>query len=90
MERHAVYAVTTSGVTFRVGAPVDWDVAQNRWARLASRRRAGRKPRVRHMRRWYPVKAFEVRSVDRHGIGLGSDRHGRAIHAPYRACRVTV
>lgn len=84
-ERHAVYAVTTAGVTFRVGLPVDWHTAQARWLRLDDRRRAGR-VRVRHMRRWYTVQALEVRSADKHGRSLAhTERHATALPVPYRA-----
>lgn len=87
MEKHAVYAVTGTE-TFRVGLPVDWRAAQARWLRLDDRRRAGKRLRVRWMRRHYRVRFFEVRTVDYHGRGLGSERHGLAFPVPYRACRV--
>lgn len=84
-ERHAVYANTSEGVTFRIGRPVSWDAAVARWYRLDDTRREGIPHRVRHERRWYSVESFEVRAVDRHGVGLGSERHARAIHIPYIA-----
>jgi len=82
-ERHAVYANTSEGITFRVGSPVSWSRAVARWYRLDDARREGRTFRVRHERRFYAVGSFEVRAVNRHGVGLGSDRHGRAIPVPY-------
>lgn len=92
MERHAVYAncITRQGdrLTFRVGLPVSWDAAQDRWLRLDNRRIAGRAIRIPWMRRFYRVESFEVRTVDRNGHGLGSDRHGRAMPVPYRAIRM--
>lgn len=92
MERHAVYAIaadhTGEEEAFRIGQPTDWDSAQSRWLRLDDRRRAGRAIRIRHARRLYTVRFFEVRSVDRHGRGLGSARHGRAFPVPYRSARL--
>lgn len=89
MKLHALYANTPDGVTFRVGLPVKWDPAIARWYRLDDLRRLGRAIRVRHNRRWYSVESFEVRSVDRHGRGLGSERHDRAIPVPYRAAKLS-
>jgi hypothetical protein len=86
-ERHATFAncPTPEGtVTFRVGQPTDWSTAQDRWLRLDNFRVAGR-ARIHYMRRSYPVASFEVRATDRHGRGLGSDRHARAITVPYRS-----
>lgn len=89
-------------ITFRVGAPTDWGRAQARWLRLDDWRRALlRRPRarsrrwhaqaaglrVRWGRRWYLVDFLEVRAVDRHGRGLGAERHGRALPVPYRAAQ---
>jgi hypothetical protein len=87
MELHAVYATCTSKhgtITFRVGLPVAWAAAQARWERLDARRRAGASVRVRWARRWYRAMFLEVRAVDRHGRGLGSDRHSLAFPVPYR------
>lgn len=89
MERHALYANTPEGVTFRVGNPAVWDVAIARWYRLDDLRRLGRAIRIRHARRWYRVESFEVRAVDRHGRGIGSDRHARAIPVVYGSVRLT-
>lgn len=86
MNRHAVYAtcrIAGETVTFRIGQPTDWARAQARWERLYP------KPmilgRIRHARRWYRAAFLEVRATDRHGRGLGSERHERAIPLPYRA-----
>lgn len=81
-DRHAVYLIT-DGPCFRIGQPTDWDTAIRRWDRLnpATTPRV----RVRWYGRWYAVQWAEVRSVDVHGIGQGSERHGRAIPVPYRA-----
>lgn len=86
MNRHAVFATAPNGVTFRIGQPTDWHGAQDRWVRLTN----GRSRRLRHARRWYPLPRvrFEVRATDRHGRGLGAERHERAIPVPYRAVRV--
>lgn len=86
-------------VTFRVGQPTTWERAQARWDRLdvwrwsrvvGLRRRSSPLPRarglrVRWMRRWYVADFVEVRAVDRHGRGLGSERHAHALVVPYRA-----
>lgn len=93
IEKSAVYAVTAARdkagrhVTFRIGLPTDWNTAQSRWDRLDTARRAGRKVRVRWMRRRYRVLWLEVRAVDYHGRGLGSERHRDAFTVPYRAVR---
>lgn len=90
--RHAVYVTPANGPTFRVGQPVDWSTAQARWQRLDDRRLLGRTQRVRFDGRRYPVAMsrgfIEVRAVDDHGRGLGSERHERAFPVPYRAIRV--
>jgi hypothetical protein len=86
-ELHAVFATcmdyTGERLTFRVGQPVDWFTAQNRWERLDGARALRRA--IRWARRRYAVQHFEVRAVNRHGQGLGSDRHATAIPVPYRA-----
>ena len=85
-DRHAVYGITADGVAFRIGLPTSWDRAVARWYRLDDQRfKDGRVLRVRHERRWYRIRTFEVRAVDRHGLALGSERHKRAIPVPYRA-----
>lgn len=92
MDKHAVFMNTRTAtgreVTFRVGQPVDWDTAIARWDRLDTRRRKGRNQAVRHDRRRYVARSFEVRSVDENGRGQGSPRHHEAFPVPYRACRV--
>lgn len=101
MTKHAVFATCTDKAgehaTFRVGQAVDWHRAQDRWSRLypllvTARDYLGRAAkvsighgRVRYNRRWYYVDFMEVRAVDRHGRGLGSERHERAIPVPYLA-----
>lgn len=93
LEKAAVYAITTARdaagrrITFRVGQPVDWNTAQARWTRLDDVRRAGRAIRIGWMRRRYKVAFLEVRTVDYHGRGLGSERHRDAFTVPYRAVR---
>lgn len=96
MTRHALFATVETpegphAVCFRVGKPTTWDRASARFNRLWA---AGavhphlfeaRPARVRHERRWYRVRFMEVRAVDRHGRGLGSERHATAIPVPYRA-----
>jgi hypothetical protein len=89
-ERHAVFAIandsTGSEVCFRVGLPTDWHTAVARHTRL---RWEDRKPRaIRYARRTYRIRDYEVRATDRHGRGLGSDRHARAIPVPFRVARV--
>lgn len=96
MTRHAVYVITDNTKTgehiaFRVGQPTTWDKATARNDRLFARR-AGigmpkRPVKVKHDGRTYTARWFEVRAVDKHGRGLGSERHATAIIAPYRAVR---
>lgn len=69
-------------ITFRVGVPTDWNTAQDRWLRLDDARIAGNL-NIRYMRRSYAVRFVEVRSTDKHGRGLGSERHWNAIPVPY-------
>jgi hypothetical protein len=92
MSKHALYATceTPSGLalTFRLGQPVDWRTASDRWSRLDDKRHAGRSFAIRWMRRRYSVRFFEVRAVDENGRGLGSDRHSLAFPVPFRLCRV--
>jgi hypothetical protein len=85
---HAVYVVTQDGPCFRVGQPTTWNLALARYDRIDSGDN-GRGKRVRWYGRWYTVRWVEVRSVDAHGIGLGSERHGRAVPVPYVACKRT-
>jgi hypothetical protein len=93
MTKHAVYAIhrlpAGGSVGFRIGQPVEWVPALSRWDRLDTRRINGRRPVVRANRRQYPIDFLEVREVDRHGRGLGSERHTSALQVPYRAVRVT-
>lgn len=89
MSKHAVYAncrdLSGDRATFRIGAPLAWGAAQDRWLRLDDARRAKREQVVNANRRRYLVESYEVRSVDRHGRGLGSDRHASAIPVAYRS-----
>lgn len=89
MAKHAVYATAVTprrkySTTFRVGQPVSWGRAQDRWLRLDDRRRAGIPTFIRWMRRRYFVQYFEVRAVDENGRGIGSERHLLALTIPYR------
>jgi hypothetical protein len=95
-DKHAVYAncVSSTGhsLTFRVGLPIDWSSAQERWYRLDDLRRGMNGQTARSIRIWwnrhrYTVESFEVRSVDYNGRGLGSERHERAFPVPYRLLR---
>lgn len=99
IEKHAVYAncIDAAGetLTLRIGLPIEWDFAINRWYRLDDRLRGyngkpSRRIRVRYNRRWYTVDSLEVRSVDRHGRGLGSERHELAFPVPYRLVRSAI
>lgn len=75
--------------TFRLGQPMaGLDTADARWARVDDRRRDGRDQRVRFDGKSYRVEWVENRSVDNHGRGLGSERHGLAMPVPYRALRM--
>lgn len=91
--KHALYATarTPSGfpLTFRVGQPVDWNTAIQRWDRLDNRRLRGKRQTIRNARKDYTVEHFELRAVDSNGRGLGSDRHTLAFPIPYRQCRTT-
>lgn len=94
-EKHALYAVcrTATGLdlTFRVGQPVGWVAAMQRWTRLDARLNGidcpAREVVIRWARRKYSVRYFEVRSVDANGRGLGSERHEQAFPVPYRLAR---
>jgi hypothetical protein len=90
VERAAVYATAQerdgSTVTFRVGQPVHWIAAQERWARLAEDRL--RPGAIRFRGRKLRVKFYEVRSVDRYGRRLDSNRADQVIPVPYTAHRV--
>lgn len=87
-EKHAVYAVCHAyngeRLSFRIGLPIDWHRAQNRWNRLDAKRRAGVAQAIRFMRRQYRADFFEVRAVDFNGRGLGGERHALAFPVPYR------
>lgn len=90
--RHAVFVTTDRGVTFRVGQPLPtYSDALDRWDRLdrhtADYSGDGR-GYVKHQRRKYRARFAEVRAVDDHGRGLGSERHATAIHVPCRLFRV--
>lgn len=94
-ELHAVFAIARDyageRIAFRVGLPADWHTAQNRWERLANRlaarRRKATHPAIRWSRRRYRIDFYEVRAVNRHGQGLGSERHATALPVPYLAVR---
>lgn len=103
MDAHALFATVESGdpsgetITFRIGQPArTFGAALARYGRLWADGAIdhGKGPgycrpvRVRYARRWYRVRFMEVRATDRHGRGLGSERHGRAIPVPYRAAEV--
>lgn len=95
MLKHAVYVTcdTRHGqITFRVGQPVSWNLAQARWSRIADRLdgfngHVKRPVTIRHDGRRYCACKFwvEVRPVDAHGRGVGSERHTLAFPVPYRA-----
>jgi hypothetical protein len=79
IERHAVYATAKLNVK---------DPRARGGVRVESVCfRVGQHGRVRHARRWYRIDFYEVRSTDRHGRGLGSERHATALPVPYRAHR---
>jgi hypothetical protein len=93
--KHALFVTSRRGndtVTFRVGQPTSWDNAQDQHQatlRAQDSAAAGRRPipRVRHMRRSYPITFAEVRATDRHGRGIGSERHATAIPVPFTAIK---
>lgn len=93
MTKHALYATARDSAGerehFRIGQPTDFLTAQRRWLRLDDRRLLNRRPVVRANRRQYVVEFFEVRAVDRHGRGLGSERHTLAHPVPFRAAKIT-
>lgn len=101
--KHALYAtaIDRNGErqTFRVGQPADLNTISARHLRLDDRHyNSGRAHIITANRRQYIVEGagkqtrawtgLEVRAVDRHGRGLGSERHALAFPVPYRACRV--
>lgn len=99
--KHALYVTceTSQGttLTFRVGQPVSWDAALDRWQRIADRLdgfngQTARPVTIRHDGRRYSAKraCVEVRAVDRDGRGLGSERHTLAFPVPYRAMRTAL
>lgn len=93
MTKHALFATTQDRqgrrLTFRIGQPVGWDRAIQRWNRLDRKLWADRRKfRVRHDGRQLPVAHFEVRQVDQDGRGLGDDRHTLAFPVPFRNCRI--
>jgi hypothetical protein len=87
MAKYAVFATSPSeqgGKCFRIGQPTTLVSAHDRHRRLDSiSYRTGVHQRVRHDGRWYAVKFFEVREIGPLGIGLGSERHARAIPVRY-------
>lgn len=94
----AVFATVETGdgttLTFRVGMPTSLARAHTRWSRLWAagaidngQRAPLARARIRYARRWYRVRFMEVRSVDRHGRGLGRADHGAAVPVPYRAAQ---
>lgn len=85
-DRHAVFAICADGVSFRLGQPADWHTAVTRQTRL--RWEDPRARAIRHEHRRYLIRDYEVRAVDRHGRGLGSERHARAIPVPFRRARL--
>lgn len=93
MDKHALYItsrVKGDTVTFRVGQPTTWNNAIDQYtttlvAQDSARARRRPMPSVRHMRRSYPIMFAEVRATDRHGRGLGSERHATAIPVPFTA-----
>lgn len=91
-DNQAVFATAIDSrgeqVTVRVGKPTAQHIADARWLRLDDRRidaRVGNRPMpvVHHNRRQYTVQFFEVRTTDRHGRGLGSERHWNAQPTKY-------
>lgn len=94
--KHALFVTCDTkhgSLTFRVGQPTDWTTAQARWQRIADRAQGfyvpARRVTVKHDGRSYPISPVmvEVRSVDAHGRGLGSERHGKAFPVPFRNLR---
>ena len=69
-------------ITFRVGQPVSLFTADDRYERLYQMRNHFR---IHYMRRSYTPRFIEIRSTDKHGRGIGSERHGKAIAVPYAA-----
>lgn len=92
MSKHALFATTQDRrgrrLTFRIGQPVDWTQAIQRWNRLDMKRIARRNFRVQHDGRRLQVAYFEVRAVDQDGRGIGSERHTLAFPVPFRNCRI--
>lgn len=93
MTKHALFATTKDrtgrSLTFRVGQPVDWGRAIQRYDRLDRKLFIDRRKfRVRHDGRRLPVAYFELRAVNQDGRGLGSDRHTLAFPVPFRNCRI--
>lgn len=99
MERYAVYAtckietpdpaarggLRVEPVSFRVGQPTTDARAYARWERLSPTADPAAQRAIRHERRLYRPAFYEVRAVDKHGRGLGSERHATALAVPYRA-----
>lgn len=96
MTKHALYVTCDTkhgSLTFRVGQPTDVHTAHNRWQRIADRAQGFNVPQrmvtVKHDGRSYPIRPVmcEVRSTDKHGRGLGADRHTLAFPVPFRNLR---
>jgi hypothetical protein len=83
-ENHANYVTCDlpegGTITFRVGQPTDWNTAINRHNRIDE---FGKRFRIRYMRRSYTPRFCEVRATDKHGRGLGSERHAQAVNVPF-------
>ncbi len=84
-ERHANYLTCDlpegGTITFRAGQPTDLVTAINRHYERLDKSGVV----IRYMRRQYRVRFAEVRATDKHGRGLGSERHSQAIAIPYKA-----
>src|SRR3954467_13475206 len=93
MDKHALYITSPDKAhtaTFRAAQPTSWNNAIDQYtttlvAQDSAHARRRPMPSVRHMRRSYPVAFAEVRATDRHGRGLGSERHATAIPVPFTA-----
>lgn len=103
VNNHALYATAVDSTgerqTFRIGKPADLSTITKRHERVDGRQyQQKRFQTIAANRRLYTVEPFgkarhawtglEIRAVDRHGRGLGSERHAVAHPVPYRALRV--
>jgi hypothetical protein len=88
-ERHAVFATVQerdgSHVTFRVGLPQRGNGAWDRHERLAGTGAVFKRGAIRYRGRKLRVKFYEVRTVDRYGRRLDSNRADQVIPVPYTA-----